>query len=75
LRNFAKAFVKEVIFVSTTTQNTFIIRPEKAKRLPVIMTSGSAVDCPDDCDVWSDSKGCGIGWGGKRWGEINGPAG
>lgn len=49
------------------------------KALPVIITSGStlsAVDA-DDCDdcVWSDSKGCGIGWGGNKCGEINGPAG
>lgn len=47
--------------------------------LPVIMTSGSALSAvdTDDCDdcVWSGSKGGGIGWGGNRWGDINGPAG
>lgn len=51
----------------------------EAEALPVIMTSGSTLSAADaddwdDC-VWSDSKGCGIGWGGNRCGEINGPAG
>jgi hypothetical protein len=60
---------------STTHIDEFYER----KILPVIITSGSPLSAveADDCDdwVWSDSKGCGIGWGGKNGGEINGPAG
>lgn len=47
--------------------------------IPVIITSGSALSAvdADDCDdcVWSDSKDCGMGWGGNKCGDINGPAG
>lgn len=50
------------------------------KHSPVIITSGSALSAAeaDDCDdcVWSDSKDCGIGWGGNKCGDNNvGPAG
>ena len=65
--------------LSMTAQahKTRIVR--SGKSLPVIITSGSTLSAVDaeDCDgcVWSDSKDCGIGWGGNKCGDINGPAG